>query len=178
MALRRAALEDAREIGELHLRCWWWAYREIVPHDLLTQHDPDSREEAWSRMLADGREVWVEVIEDRIAGFVALEPPRVAAIYVDPTAQGAGVGNALLAFAEERLAEDGVREGELWTLSGNDHARGWYERHGWSHDGTERDHEWGTEVRYAKPLASNGGSPPNGGGDLPLDDAPRGSARA
>lgn len=151
--LRRAVPGDAREIGELHLRAWWWAYREIVAHELLSAHDPDSRERDWRAMLEDGRACWVREVSDRIAGFVVVEEDLVAAIYVDPGAQGAGVGTGLLAFAEERLRAAGVGRGSLWCLRDNEHARAFYAARGWAPTSAERNGKFGPEVEYAKDLA-------------------------
>lgn len=154
LVLRRAEVADAREIGELHLRTWWWAYREIVPHEKLAEHDPDEREVVWEEALTQGRVAWVEEIGGRIAGFITLEAPKLRAIYVDPTAQGAGVGSRLLAFAERQFAEAGIAEAELTCLEGNGHARAFYEARGWTTDGVPFEGSWGPEVRYTKRLSS------------------------
>lgn len=150
--LRRAEVADARELGELHLRAWWWAYREIVAHDKLTEHDPDEREAVWTEALERGRVCWVEEIEDQVAGFVVLEGSKVRAIYVDPGAQGAGVGTRLLAFAERELADAGIEQAELTCLELNGHARGFYDRRGWQTDGATHEGSWGPEVTYRKRL--------------------------
>ncbi len=151
--LRRAEVADARELGELHLRAWWWAYREIVPHDKLTEHDPDEREAVWTEALERGRVCWVEEVAGRIAGFVVLEGEKLRAIYDDPNAQGAGVGTRLLAFAEHELAEAGIEDAVLTCMEQNQHARGFYERRGWTTDGTTHEGGWGPEVTYRKTLA-------------------------
>jgi ribosomal protein S18 acetylase RimI-like enzyme len=77
------------------------------------------------------------------------------AIYVDPDDWSRGAGRALIARAEERLAEDyGVAT--LWVLEGNPRARRFYEAAGWQVDGArqavERLGASPAEVRYRKRL--------------------------
>jgi GNAT superfamily N-acetyltransferase len=150
--IRRATVEDARAIGEVQLRSWWWAYREIVDHTHLSEHDPDEREAAWRDPLAADADVWVFDEGGMLAGFVRLLPAEVAAIYVDPPAQGAGVGGALLTHAEARLAAAGAEEAHLWVLEANEHARRWYESRGWVLAEGTQDRGWAPEVRYRKEL--------------------------
>jgi GNAT superfamily N-acetyltransferase len=45
----------------------------------------------------------------------------------------------LMAEARDRLAEAGFGEAILWVLDGNDRARSFYEREGWSPDGATRE---------------------------------------
>ena len=47
-------------------------------------------------------------------------------------------GRSLLDAAVAELAAAGRRQVRLWTLTGNDDARLFYERQGWTYDGTER----------------------------------------
>jgi GNAT superfamily N-acetyltransferase len=80
------------------------------------------------------------------------------AIYVDPDSWSTGVGRALIARAEERLAEE-YDEATLWVLDDNPRARRFYERAGWAPDGaSKREERLGVaalEVRYYKRLRSS-----------------------
>lgn len=71
-------------------------------------------------------EVWVAVRGDTIVGLLALVPGRVEHLYVDPPAQGQGVGSALLDHAK-RLMPDGL---SLFTHQRNRRARTFYEGRG------------------------------------------------
>ena len=55
-------------------------------------------------------------------------------LYVDPPAQGAGVGTALLAAAEGALREAGYTQAVVDVLDATDAARAFYERFGWQRD--------------------------------------------
>jgi ribosomal protein S18 acetylase RimI-like enzyme len=84
---------------------------------------------------------------ERIAGFVTYGPSRdedlpgfaeILALYVDPDCHCGGLGRMLMAEARRRLVADGYREAFLWVLRGNTRAQHFYEREGWSPDGTNR----------------------------------------
>jgi ribosomal protein S18 acetylase RimI-like enzyme len=86
--------------------------------------------------------------EEALLGFVTFGGSRdddaeglgeVYALYVDPERHRSGVGRMLMAEARDRLAEAGFGEAILWVLDGNDRARSFYEREGWSPDGATRE---------------------------------------
>ena len=53
-------------------------------------------------------------------------------LFVAPSERGKGVGERLLADAEARMRESGVKEANLYVALGNDGAFRFYERHGWT----------------------------------------------
>lgn len=71
-------------------------------------------------------ELWVACDRDVVVAFLALSPGMVEYLYVDPPAQGSGVGTALLAHARAR-SPGGLR---LFTHQRNERARAFYERRG------------------------------------------------
>ena len=83
---------------------------------------------------------WVSVVEqnERVVGFIALDGPRVQALYVGAEARGRGHGAALLQGAQAAL--DAL---ELWTFQANNCAQAFYRRHGFSEvertDGARND---------------------------------------
>jgi GNAT superfamily N-acetyltransferase len=162
---RRATVADARAIGELQLRAWWRAYQDIVHGQHLMEHDADERAARWTELLAsDAVDVLVAEVAGELRGFVAVGPSReddagtgdgeLYAIFVDPAAQGAGLGNALLAEAERALRAGGWSRAALRVFTENGHARTFYERHGWAAvEGSERRHDWDvTELLYRRDL--------------------------
>lgn len=155
--IRPATVHDAGAIAGLQLRSWHHAYAEIVDPAMLAEHTLESRRARWAQWLdpeADAhRHTLVFVQDGPPAGFVALGDGEVSAIYVDPPAQGAGVGTALLSAAEDGLRADGCTEAFLWVLAGNGLGRRFYEARGWALvGGSERNDRWGRQVRYAREL--------------------------
>jgi hypothetical protein len=59
--------------------------------------------------------------------------------------------------ASDRLVELGFEAAMLWVVKGNARARRFYEREGWTPDGTEKRHRFGDqlvpELRYGATLA-------------------------
>jgi len=77
-------------------------------------------------VVAVENEVWVAVADDAPVGLVALRAGFIDQLYVDPDAQGAGVGSALLDHAK-RANPAGLA---LFTHQANTGARRFYERRG------------------------------------------------
>ena len=69
----------------------------------------------------------VDDADDRVLGYVAVTARHIENLYIDPPAQGRGVGARLLAAVEERVSE---RPLTLRCLTVNPDARRFYERHG------------------------------------------------
>lgn len=159
--IRLAAAEDAGAIAGVQVRAWWRAYAEYV--DVTRFGSVEEREERWRERLGEpGAAVLVWDESGVLGGFCAVgpatereEPPagEIHALYVDPPAQNAGVGSALLGAGEGMLAEDlGVAAAVLWVFEANEPARRFYERKGWRHDGATREDAWAPEVRYRREL--------------------------
>ncbi len=77
-------------------------------------------------VIARESDVWVARGGRRLLGFLALAGVRVEHLYVDPTAQSAGIGRVLLARARELSPS----ELTLFTHRRNTGARAFYERFG------------------------------------------------
>jgi GNAT superfamily N-acetyltransferase len=108
----------------------------------------------------------VEGDDQVLGGFVAVSASRdsdsmlttgeVTAIYVSPALWGRGYGAALLERAIGVLREANFSTATLWVLDSNVRARQFYERAGWSADGTQKVEDRGSfslhEVRYRRTL--------------------------
>ncbi|MCW3041624.1 MAG: family N-acetyltransferase [Solirubrobacterales bacterium] len=166
---RRATLADARPIAELQVQAWLRNYPDFVDPRHVADVDREARAAHWVESLSFGPdETFVLEVAGAVRAFATVGPlresPAVAdaaaagagelvALYVDPPAQGAGVGTALLAEAEQALRAAGRHQAVLRTLEGNGLARTFYERHGWSLlAGVLEPHEWGPHVVYRREL--------------------------
>jgi GNAT superfamily N-acetyltransferase len=158
-------------IAAVHVGTWDRAYRGLLPDEYLDAMDVARWTDGWRRSLTGerrpGAATLVAVDEDgRVVGFADVVPSRddgaashtaeVTSLYVTPSAWGTGAGRALMAAAVDRLRENGFRSATLWVLRGNERARRFYERAGWSPDGAEKDDVVAgatvTEVRYRRDL--------------------------
>jgi GNAT superfamily N-acetyltransferase len=172
MSLIRLAREsDARDMGEVFYQAAVAAWSHIMPADALKAEPrkpemfaravraaetvvrvADSAESGGKGVVTSGF-VITRLSADRDAGF---EVGELHMCYVHPEAWGSGVADALMASALEDLRAAGYRRATLWTAEANHRPRAFYERHGWTLDGTRRSKtrldSTFTELRYAIPL--------------------------
>jgi GNAT superfamily N-acetyltransferase len=119
--VRRARPADADAVADVHLA----ATREAMPY--LPELHTDSETRDWVRdVVLDRDDVHGADADGRVVGFVALAGSLLEHLYVEPDAQGRGIGSALLDLAKE-LSPDGF---DLWVFQRNAKARGFYERRG------------------------------------------------
>jgi GNAT superfamily N-acetyltransferase len=149
--IRPATADDARTLAELEVRAWRWAYVDFVAEeDMITVTE---RTERW-----EGRDVedaFVAEVDGRVVGVVQVDDEaQVRGLYVEPAAQGAGLGAALHDFALDELRRRGAQAATLWVFEANGHARGFYERRGWAVDGEMSTAGEAPEVRYRKTLTT------------------------
>lgn len=151
--IRPATDADARTIAELEARAWRWAYVDFVAEEDMVA--VDERVARWSG--AEGAGAYVAEVDGRVVGVVQIAGDELKAWYVEPAAQGAGLGSALYDFACARLREAGYAEAVLWIFEGNGHARGFLERRGWTPDAGDdarREAAGASELRYRQNLAA------------------------
>ena len=167
--VRAATSDDAPVIARINVESWLAAYRGIVSDRFLRRISTTARERAWrERILADAtRLTLVAERESKVVGYCGLSTPsrdedaglgvaEVAAIYVDPSVWRIGAGRALMDAALATLREAGWAAATLWVFEANSRARAFYERYGFTLDGSKQAHpELGpsaVEVRMRRTL--------------------------
>jgi GNAT superfamily N-acetyltransferase len=148
--IRRATPADAPAIAAVQARTWRHAYADIVDPERMP--DPSQQAPRFAEYIAGGTEVLVFDQDGVVAGFAALDGDELRAIYVEPAAQGAGVGSALLEASVEALRAAGLGEAFLWCFEANGLARAFYERHGWTLVPGAGQERGAPEVRYRRGL--------------------------
>ena len=169
--IRAATPEDADPIGAVHVESWRWAYRGQLPDDLLDGLDPVERAAGWRRSWSPaGRRDRGRATRARLVGFASTATSRdddappgtgeVLTVYVVEDAVGTGAGRALLVGAQGLLRARGHTRATLWVLESNERARRFYERNGWTWDGSRGTHQVQCAnmpiVRYATDLRGSG----------------------
>ena len=162
VTLRDARPDDLDGIVAVFLGCWHVTYAETLPAATVAAMTTAGARALWSRVLGEGAPGEVIVARARradgetaIAGVTRWSPSGwVHSLYVDPAAQGTGVGSLLLAEATRRIGRAGAATAHLWVFRDNAAGRRFYGRHGWSPDGTTRvEEEFGApELRLTRPL--------------------------
>lgn len=167
VTLRPATVADAEAIAGISVRGWAHAYADFLDPRVLAERTTERQAERWRAWLAgDVTQTAVAEAGGRIAGYATVGASRdadatpvvgeLAGLYVDPPAQGAGLGTRLLEDALARLRARGFTSATLWVFEENGLGRAFYERHGWSADpgGAGREGaDWhGPAVRYRRDL--------------------------
>jgi ribosomal protein S18 acetylase RimI-like enzyme len=164
MDVRRARLEDARAIAQVHAETWREAYEHVFGAERLASVTIDARLAQWERILAAGQSDVFVAAAGGLVGFVSTGDSRDAdaeaelfAIYVLPEAWGTGAGSALMRAGVEAMRLRASGDAVLWVLDDNPRARRFYEREGWALDGERKEDEYlglrVPEVRYRIALA-------------------------
>ena len=137
--------DDAEELASVQVQAWREAYGQLLPEHFYDDAARESRQVMWSGRLsaqAGGERIHVARRQGRIVGFVVRGPaaehqghPQVRdeqlyALYVLSGYYGRGVGQALL---DQAL---GARPAQLWVAKDNVRARRFYEKNGFTADGT------------------------------------------
>ncbi|MBN8209120.1 GNAT family N-acetyltransferase [Bacillus sp. NTK071] len=129
MEIRKAVVEDASEIANVHVNSWRTTYQRLIPDDYLASLDIQIREARWRKSLEEGNTIFVVVnYENSIVGFANGGENRNAnypydselyAIYMLEEAQRQGAGSQLIAHVAEHLIEEGFQSMLVWVLNGN-----------------------------------------------------------
>ncbi len=136
--IRRATAADADRLAALFLRSWDAALPTVA------RAHPDSACAPYWPWVIREHEGWTT--ED-LAGVLVLHDGWIEQLYLEPDRQGAGLGDAFVALAQQRCP-DGL---QLWTFQVNGPARRFYERHGFvaaelTDGSANEEHE--PDVRY------------------------------
>jgi len=158
--LRLARTTDLEAIVRVFLDCWTISYRRDLPAGLVDRITPAGARDLWAAALSNPElAVLVDLRGDRVVGVASYAMPTadegyVASLYVDPSAQGLGIGRRLLGSVEAQLAQAGRNRASLWVFAANAPSLAFYERQGWRRDGEVTTlPEWGEpQVRMVKNL--------------------------
>jgi dihydrofolate reductase/ribosomal protein S18 acetylase RimI-like enzyme len=158
----RPSEEESEAVARMWHDAWHDGHDGHVPEALLPHRDPAyfARQ---ARALADSTLVAVEARE--VLGMVIVHDDEVVQLAVAASARRRGVGGALLAAAEARIAE---QHATAWlaVVPGNTRARRFYEGLGWRDEGPMTYQAPASPEpvpvlvhRYTKPVAASGGAP-------------------
>jgi len=130
--IRRALADDVPAIAELYHRVWHETQARFMPAKECVQRDLAYFA---NRMSALVTTTLVSQQEGEIIGFVAWKGKLLGQIFVAKSHRGSHVGARLLEAAENEMRREGTSHAELRCVVGNEQARCFYERAGWSHAG-------------------------------------------
>jgi ribosomal protein S18 acetylase RimI-like enzyme len=126
--IRTATAADAPALAGIQARGWRWAYGDFIDPDQMpvaAEREPVFRE------LAEQGAIRVFDQDGTVVGYASVADNELTSLYVEPGAQGAGVGGRLLADAMERIRAAGHARAWLYVYADNAQGRAFYERYGW-----------------------------------------------
>lgn len=165
MLVRDARATDVESIGSVHGEAWRVAYAAVFDDKWLHSAVADRRDR-WAtlqpRISASSGDLLVAEDDGQVTGFLHGGPtddPRVGevfALYVLPARWGSAAASLLMLEGLGRLRSAGCDEVALWTMAAADRARAFYEKAGWTHDGSTQMHDFGDGrervlLRYVAP---------------------------
>ncbi|MEW9805915.1 GNAT family N-acetyltransferase [Mesorhizobium marinum] len=137
--IRKAELDDAAAIADVHHEAWRGAYSGIIPHHALTRMINRRGADWWANAIRRAATVLVIEIGGTLAGYATIGRNRarelsqqgeIYELYLRPEYQGIGLGGRLFSEARGRLARSGLRGLVVWALEDNAGALSFYERAG------------------------------------------------
>ncbi|MGZ6779550.1 MAG: GNAT family N-acetyltransferase [Mycobacterium sp.] len=130
--LRAASDADADAVARIWREGWRDGHLGHVPVALVEARTPESFSQRAADRVGD---TTVAVVDGEIAGFTMVADDEVEQIYVARSHRGSGVAAQLLEAARRAIGGAGHAAAWLAVATGNDRARRFYERCGWTDEG-------------------------------------------
>jgi putative acetyltransferase len=102
-----------------------WVDASKLAHPFLADSFIEKEKHNIPKLYLPNADTWVQVVNNRVVGFIALLGNEVGALFVDPSYHGKGFGKALMDKARSRHTTL-----ELDVFKENDLGRRFYKRYG------------------------------------------------
>jgi GNAT superfamily N-acetyltransferase len=132
VTVRPATIADASEVADIWYHGWRDGHLGHVPDELLAVRTEESFHVRAPQRIGD---TVVADVNDAVAGFVTVVGDEVEQVYVAGPHRGTGVAAVLLGEAERQVGRNGHQRAWLAVAAGNERARRFYQRNGWSDEG-------------------------------------------
>ncbi|HEX2902763.1 MAG TPA: GNAT family N-acetyltransferase [Jatrophihabitans sp.] len=177
VSVRPAIPTDAAEIGRLQHETWQFAYRSVLPAEVLQALDEQHFAAGWQAAItaapSPAHRVLVALEGPATVGFAAFgpdedrqpdDPPAattraIATMLVEPRWGRRGHGSRLLAAVADLAAADGAHRLVAWVPAADTASLQFYRSAGWEADGRQRSLDTGAglvpELRLHTSLAGD-----------------------
>lgn len=140
--------DDLETVVRIHCDAWKDAYGGFMDEDYISRKN-GTRRAKWESILEDAPEEKHFLIRDGNipVGMISMDRPRetvetdtyeIFGLYILPEQMGKGYGTAAVSLAEEKIRGMGFEKISLWVLEPNKRARSFWEKRGFTPDGTEK----------------------------------------
>lgn len=145
MNLKRANVDDAEIISNIHALSWKVAFKGLLPQQYLDELKNDFWVGTFKEWMAKNALTAQLVYENNLAvGCISYGKSRddllpewaeIVSIYVLPNYWGKGYGSKLLNTALLEIRQLDYKNAYLWVLEGNLNAKAFYENKGFFYNG-------------------------------------------
>lgn len=132
--VRKVEADDLTPLGQLWIDGWHEAHDAISSPELMRLRTDQSFHD---RMASFGDQTRCTGLVGAPTGLCVVQNDELHQLFTSPAVRGAGVAQALIADAEERVRVAGYEKIWLDVAIGNDRARRFYEKMGWWMRGEE-----------------------------------------
>ena len=139
LTLRCADPEDCDQIADFHVRLWRQTYEGMAPESAIQALGFDRRQPQWRTKLSGERSQSMTILAEddqgRIQGLCDLaksdnaefpDAMELTNLYIDPAAQGIGLGRHLLQLAQQWAQTSGASDLILAVVTQNESALNFY----------------------------------------------------
>jgi ribosomal protein S18 acetylase RimI-like enzyme len=148
--IRYADVNDAKVLGEIHSKSWKIAYKNIVPDSVLNNISAEKRQKYFEKALSEKLEEDALIfVDDKAVGLMSIGKCRdedqdstcgeIWGIYLLPEYWHKGIGTYFIQWGLNELKNRNFQKATLWVLEENIHARKFYKKMGFRHDGTVKE---------------------------------------
>lgn len=132
-----AKTKDIETVAHIWAEGWNEAHSGILPTEITELRTIDYFRDQLKDNLASIR---IAELGGTVVGFAIVRKDELDELYVLPVARGTGIAAALVADALDRIRRAGYRRAWLACGIGNDRAARFYEKSGWSREGSMTIH--------------------------------------
>ncbi|MEO0994723.1 MAG: GNAT family N-acetyltransferase, partial [Pseudomonadota bacterium] len=155
--------DDVPRLAEIRRMAWTHAYTGLIPAAALARLASEHGMGWWLERVEEGQSALVIELADTVQGYAWIGKQRglkvngdargeIYELYLDPAAQGTGLGRKLFASARARLAEAGFTGVVVRSLAENESGCRFYRALGGQEVGcgmTRVDGQWLPEITFS-----------------------------
>lgn len=140
MEIRKAEINDANVVGEVHSTAWKQAYANVFPAEYLSEDTPAQRTREFQESCSDEKINYYLVYEgEKAVGIVKIISDKIdyeiSSFYILQEYRNKGYGKKVIAYLKQLFDRAKI---QLWVLEDNKKARQFYEKNGFRDTGKTR----------------------------------------
>ena len=153
IVIRLATSSDALDMAKVHMRSWEAAYKDIIPADYIREKSAE-RPALWERILENENTTQYIIKKDgKTAGMMGIGISHdndvddgtyeLMGLYLLPEYFHQGIGTQAMEFAFAKARSLEMKIMTVWLLENNYNAKRFYEKCGFTSDGSTREQNFG-----------------------------------